>query len=68
MQEPMPLVTAADIALVADVPLSSVRLWLKCTMRPPVAKHDDELLYLPSAAQALLDAIALDAEVSACCG
>lgn len=64
MQEPITLVTAADIAKVADVPLSSVTLWLKMTQRPAIARHAGELLYLPTAAQALLDAVAADAEVS----
>jgi hypothetical protein len=55
MSEPIALVTAADIARVVELPLASVLLWLKRTERPPVARRNGELLYLPSAAQALLD-------------
>jgi hypothetical protein len=65
MVDPITLVTAADMARVADVPLSSVTLWLKITERPAVGHRNGEALYVSSVTQALLDAVAADAGVPA---
>lgn len=56
--EPITVATAADMARVADVPLSSVAQWLAVTHRVPIARHGEDLLYLSSATQALLEEVA----------
>ena len=55
MTDPLNVVSASDIAKVSGVLLPKVKRWLKTTRRPAVVRHGEELLYLASAAQALLD-------------